>query len=93
VIDTLPPRLAARRCVEAAPMLESSLRCWAAGWADLENALAHLTLAARATAGLAAPGYIRARLHDFLDDLDDDALDARADLLERAAQVEWQATR
>ncbi len=60
----------------------TAVRCWLAGFGDLENALAHLVLGARASAGADAPSYVRERVIDWLEVLfTDEALDTLADEL------------
>jgi hypothetical protein len=76
------PTSAARAVHDLGP----AIRCWIAGWADLDNGLAHLVLAARATAGTAGPYYVRTRVHEWLELLDDDELDLMADALVDAAR-------
>ena len=70
------------------PIPAASVRCWLAGLADLENALAHLVLAARATVGADAPDYVRERIACWLNEYSDDTMDDLADaLIETAEQL------
>jgi len=56
-------------------------RALAAGWSDVERAVAHLVLGYRATCGLAAPYWARRRVAEVLGSCTDDCLDALADRL------------
>ncbi len=72
--------------------LERAGRCTRAGWLDLELAVAHLVLGFRPTCGLAAPYWTRRCVHEWLDDLADEELDARATALtQQAAEVAEEA--
>jgi hypothetical protein len=58
-----------------------AMRLRSAGWSDIAHGIAHVVLAFRATAGLAAPSWVREQVARWLDELDDDLLDSWADAL------------
>jgi hypothetical protein len=64
-------------------VLDRAVRCANAGRIDVKSALAHLTYAGRSTCGLAAPSWARDEVLRLVDNIDDDAMDALADELER----------
>jgi hypothetical protein len=59
---------------------------WGAGWRDLNNAVAHLVLAARATTGDGAPDYVRERICDVVTNMTDDDMQDLADGLVAEAE-------
>ncbi len=64
-----------------AEALTRAVRLEQAGWTDLRFAAGHLVVAFRPSCGSAAPSCVREQLLTWLNENDDDALDALADAL------------